>query len=288
MPAEPADDDRPGSGPRSRVRSGRRAARRSVWRSRSGSGAGSSRNPAPDPVFEQTLRELFDRATQSVTAPPGLAARVCTPVRPGRPGRRMALALGAVVLATSGVILGSVTVVRDLIPDRGVYSIASADGSTSPGPGTGVVVHPDAAATSATAAPPLVSTPPVLSAPQPSYAQPDQATIDEITTAFTEAFDASGDIDAGLAYVEGGKGYHDMAVQWRQRYPGVAASLKVSPENIRLTASDQATVSLLITHSDPTLGAKWGYQIRREANAVRVAGRWLVSASTYSFLVGTS
>ncbi|KPM51472.1 hypothetical protein ACG83_35825 [Frankia sp. R43] len=270
------------------MRSGRRAARRSVWRSRSGSGAGSSRNPAPDPVFEQTLRELFDRATQSVTAPPGLAARVCTPVRPGRPGRRMALALGAVVLATSGVILGSVTVVRDLIPDRGVYSIASADGSTSPGPGTGVVVHPDAAATSATAAPPLVSTPPVLSAPQPSYAQPDQATIDEITTAFTEAFDASGDIDAGLAYVEGGKGYHDMAVQWRQRYPGVAASLKVSPENIRLTASDQATVSLLITHSDPTLGAKWGYQIRREANAVRVAGRWLVSASTYSFLVGTS
>ncbi|WP_055752355.1 hypothetical protein [Frankia sp. AvcI1] len=73
-----------------------------------------------------------------------------------------------------------------------------------------------------------------------------------------------------------------------QRYPGVIGNLKVRLGTITLIAGDRAKATVIITHTDPELGARWGYEIRRQAEAVRVDGRWLVSASTYSFLVGAS
>ncbi|WP_261557165.1 hypothetical protein [Frankia tisae] len=97
--------------------------------------------------------------------------------------------------------------------------------------------------------------------PPAALAKPDQATVGEITTAFTEAFDADNNIDDGLAYVQNGEQYRDIT----RRYPGVVGNLKVRLENITLISSDQARATIIITHTDPRLGARWGYEIRREA-----------------------
>ncbi|EIV93909.1 hypothetical protein [Frankia sp. QA3] len=240
------------------------------------SGSGSGHTSAPDLAFEQTLRELLDRATRSVAAPADLTARVCTPAPPRQRGRRRALMLAAAALATSSVILGGLTVERHLAPGSGLNVIVPADGSSLPGPATGETVHPGIPPTGVATFPPAAP------------AKPDQATVDEITMAFTGAFDADDNIDDGLAYVQNGERYRDITRRFTQRYPGVVGNLKVRLENITLIARDLARATIIITHTDPKLGAQWGYEIRREAEAVRVDGRWLVSSSTYSFLVGAS
>ncbi len=252
-----SDDAHPGSGSRS--------------------GSGSGRTWASDLAFEQTLRELLDQATQSVTAPADLTARICAAAPPRRPGRRRALAVAAAALATSSVIIGGLAVDRHLVSDNGVNVTAPAVGSSLPTrPATGGTVSSGVSPTGPALFPP------------PAGAKPDQATVDEITAAFTEAFDADNNIDDGLAYVQNGDRYRDITQRFLQHYPGVVGKLKVRLENITLIGSDQATATIIITHSDPKLGAQWGYEIRREAKAVRINGRWLVSASTYSFLVGIS
>ncbi|MCM3921059.1 hypothetical protein ND748_05120 [Frankia sp. AiPs1] len=255
----PSDNAHPGSG------------------SRPGSGSGP--DSASGLAFEQTLRGLLDQATRSVTAPADLTARICTSPPPrwrGR-GRCRALVLTAAALATSSVIIGGLAVDRNLASDNGVNVIAPAVGSSLPTrPATGVTAHSSVSPTGRALAPPVAG------------AKPDQATADEITTAFTEAFDADNNVDDGLAYVQNGERYRDITQRFVERYPGVVGTLRVRLENITLIAGDQATATIIITHADPKLGAQWGYEIRRTAQAVRVNGRWLVSASTYSFLVGTS
>jgi hypothetical protein len=243
--------------------------------SRSGSGPG--RVCASDLAFEQTLRELLDRATRSVTAPADLTARICTSAPPRQRGRRRALVLAAAALTTSSVIIGGLAVDRHLASDSRVNVIAPAVGSSLPtGPATDMVVHSGISPTG----PGLV--------PAVAGVKPDQATVDEITTAFTEAFDADNNVDDGLAYVQNGEQYRDITWRFTQHYPGVVGNLKVRLENITLIVDDQARATIIITHTDPKLGAQWGYEIRRQAQAVRVNGCWLVSASTYSLLVGTS
>ncbi|WP_231861524.1 MULTISPECIES: hypothetical protein [Frankia] len=185
--------------------------------------------------------------------------------------------LAAAALATSSVIIGGLTVDRHIASDNGVNVIAPAVGSSLPTrPATGATVHSGVSPTGRALF------------PAPAGAKPDRATVDEITTAFTEAFDADNNIDDGLAYVQNGQRYRDITQRFLQHYPGVVGNLRVRLENITLIGSDQATATIIITHSDPELGAQWGYEIRQEAKAVRINGRWLVSASTYSFLVGTS
>ncbi len=240
------------------------------------SGSGSGHTSAPDLAFEQTLRELLDRATRSVAAPADLTARVCTSAPPRQRGRRRALALAAAALATSSVILGGLTVDRHFASGSGLNVITPADGTSFRRPATGATVHPGIPSTGVATFPPAAP------------AKPGQATVDEITTAFTEAFDADDNIDDGLAYVQNGEQYHDITRRFTQRYPGVVGNLRVRLENITLISSDLARATIVITHTDPKLGAQWGYEIRRAAQAVRVDGRWLVSSSTYSFLVGAS
>ncbi|TCJ34189.1 hypothetical protein [Parafrankia sp. BMG5.11] len=243
----------------------------------SDSGSGSGSTSASDLAFEQTLRELFDRATRSVVAPADLTVRVCAPAPPRHQrGGRKALVLVAAALATSSVIIGGLTVERHLPSDRGLNVITPAAGSPLPGPATGATTHPGVPPAGVATVPPAAPVP------------PDQATVDEITTAFTEAFDGDDNIDDGLAYVQNGERYRDITRGFIQRYPGVVGNLKVQLENITLIAGNQARATIILTHTDPQLGRKWGYQIRREVVAVRVDGHWLVSSGTYSFLVGSA
>ncbi len=253
----PSDNAHPGSG------------------SRPGSGSGPA--SASDLAFEQTLRELLDRASRSVTAPADLTAGMRASAPPRQRGRRRALVLTAAALATTSVILGGLAIDRHLAFDSGLNVITPAAGSSLPTrPATGGTVYSGVSPTGPALFPPAAG------------AKPDQATAAEITTAFTEAFDADNNVDDGLAYVQNGERYRDITRRFTQRYPGVVGNLKVRLENIVLIADAQASATIIITHADPKLGAQWGYEIRRDAQAVRVNGRWLVSSSTYSFLVGAS
>lgn len=247
--------------------------------SRSGSGSGSGPDSAPDRAFEQTLRELLDQVTRSVAAPADLTARVCASAPPRQRVRRRGLVLAAAALATSSVILGGLAVERHLASDSEVNVIMPAGGNSLSRPATSAPAHPGIPPTGVASLPSAA----------PTTRRPvDQATIDEITTAFAEAFDADDNIDDGLAYVQNGEQYHEMTLRFAQRYPGVAGNLRVRLENITLVAGDRANATVIITHTDPKLGEQWGYEIRRGGEAVRVDGRWLVSSNTYSFLVGTS
>ncbi|WP_018502581.1 hypothetical protein [Parafrankia discariae] len=252
-----------------------------------GPGPGSRSGSGPDPAFEQTLRELFHQATRSVTAPADLTARVCAPGPSRQGGRRRALVLAAAALATSSVILGGLAVERHLPSDRELNVIMPADGRPLSRPGTGAAAPTGAASMDSA---PASSAPTGGVAVPPTAAQvpPDRATVEEITRAFTEAFDADDSVDDGLAYVQDGERYHDITRRFAERYPGVTGNLRVRLENITLTAGDTASATIVITHSDPKLGAQWGYRITREVQAVRVDSRWLVSSSTYAFLVGSS
>lgn len=184
--------------------------------------------------------------------------------------------LVAAALATSSVIIGGLAVERHLLSDRGLNVITPAAGSPLPGPATGTTaqpgVPPAGAATGTPAAP----------------ASPDQATVDEITKAFTEAFGGDGNVEDGLAYVQNGERYRDIAQRFIQRYPGVVGNLKVKIENIRWTGGSRVQATIILTHTDPELGRKWGYRISRDVEAVRVDGHWLVSSGTYSLLVGSA
>ncbi|WP_026311294.1 RodZ family helix-turn-helix domain-containing protein [Parafrankia elaeagni] len=267
-----------------------------------GPGPGAGTTPASDPDFEQTLRQLLDRATRSVVAPAGLAARVRASELPRRQGRRRALVIGAAALAASSVILGGLAVEGHLAPGDGLSIITSTDGGPFSRLATGAPANPGsppaalAPSSPGASAPSATSTPvypgiPSTGATSFSSAAPvlpDQATIDQITLAFTEAFDSDGNIDDGLAYVQNGLEYHDMTVRFRQRYPGVAGSLKARLEGITMNTDHEASATIVLTHNDPVLGEQWGYEIRRPVKAVRGNGRWLVSSSTYSFLVGTA
>lgn len=244
------------------------------------SGSGSGHTSVPDPAFEQTLRELLELASRSVAAPPDLTARVCTapppPRRRERRGRRRALVLAAAAVATTSVLLGGLAVNGHRAPDRGLNVITPADGSPIPERALGATGPPGVGPTSAATAPPAAP------------ATADQATVDEITRAFTEAFDADDSIGDGLAYVENGELYRDITRDFIQRYPGVLGNLEVRLTNIMLMAVDRAQATIIITHTDPDLGEQWGYEITRRVDAVRVDGRWLVGSSAYSFLVGSS
>ncbi|MEX5637085.1 hypothetical protein [Parafrankia sp. FMc2] len=240
---------------------------------------------ASDPLREQKLRELLDQATRSVTAPAGLAARVRAREVSRHQTRRRALVIGAAALATSSVIVGGMAVEHHFTSGGGLSVITAADGSVLPTPATGTPANPGVppagVATSSPAAP-AISLPPV------TPARPDQATVDQIALAFNEAFDADDNVDDGLAYVQNGSEYHDLTVRFGQQYPGLVGNLRVRLEDITMNTSDRARATVVLTHSDPVLGARWGYEIRRGVEAVRVNGRWLVSASTYMFLVGTA
>ncbi|CAO5178306.1 SnoaL-like domain-containing protein [Frankia sp. AiPs1] len=274
-------------------------------------GADSRKSSAADRAFERVLRDLLEQSTATVTAPPGLAARVLAGARPRRQERRRWLMLTAAALATSTVVLGALVFGRHLAGGSGdtggaASVIAPATGSARPGPAATVRRSPsmprpggaDSSPAGPSAGSPLTYGVPAggssagssgpAGSPATGVAQSDQAAASEITKAFTEAFDADENVDDGLAYVENGSTFHDMTVRFGQRYPGLVGNLKVRLENISLVDGDHATATIILNHTDPKLGAQWGYEIRRDVTAIRIKGRWLVSASTYSFLVGTA
>jgi hypothetical protein len=279
-----------------------------------GASSGASTAAAADAAFEQVLRDLLDRSTRQVAAPTDLAARVrtATPARHRAPrwcrlpqarrlpqperGRkawtswwRRGVLVIAAALAAGLLVLGGLIVDRYVGTGGGLNVVTPAGSGVSPWPTPGTArPRRSRPATAAIPSPPSPRAPSVPATTLPATTPPDQATADAIRAAFAGAFDADADPDNGLVYVQNGAGYHDITVRFLQRYPGVIGNLRTSLTSIGLLGPDRAHVEVVITHHDPALGRQWGYTINRPGDAVRVGGRWLVSADTYSFLVGSA
>ncbi|MCK9897832.1 hypothetical protein [Frankia sp. AgB32] len=90
--------------------------------------------------------------------------------------------------------------------------------------------------------------------------------------------------DDGLAYVQNGQVYRTITQRFVARYPGVIGNLGVNIKKITLLGSDSASVDMVITHHDPTFGARWGHTIPESGNAVRVGvAGWSVAPPTASW-----
>lgn len=191
----------------------------------------------------------------------------------------------AAALATCLLVLGG------LIVDRYVGTVGGLSVVTPAG--SGAFSRPDPAATPPVGVAPApgtvyapVTPPPVT--PPTATATPDPATAGAIRAAFEGAFDGDADPDDGLTHVQDGARYRAITQRFLARYPGTVGTLTVRVTSIAMLNAYSARVDLVFTHRDPALGGRWGYTINEPGHAVREDGRWLVSAQTYSFLVGTA